>query len=312
MDLNKSPNPDSLSKFYDTLKDRLVKPNMDGLIYPGNPHEHDHGGMMDVSHPMGMDQWRHKALKCREKLKEDCCKHLIVDIYCHILPLDKEYIAGHRGQCVNDINQMLAAKNMTGLQYLQSCSDSTKAPLMEYILRSIDTIGKQYMEDAEEEVKVAQANGENVPEPEAPSPDTNDDVESQLVDVKKDTEYNDFMDKLKQKTINKIVSDVSKIINDKQQENDMTFKTPTEKPDESAVAEAVDFLQKKLWTESDDMSPAAQEAMIGMAIREATMFIMDQCFRQPMSSFSEYASRMHFGKGYIINESALDDLRAMK
>lgn len=314
--MNPDMNSDSLTQFYNNLKDRLVK-GPEGPVTPGrgpemsrpmhpHHHPHHHGGMMDVSHPAGEDLWRHKMLKCRDELKDRCCKHLILDIYCKILPLDKEYVDHHHGMCKGDVDQMLKAKNMNAVQYLTSCYESTHAPLLEYLMRSTDMIARQYMEEAEEEVKNAKENEEKVPEPETPDPESDENIQNQLVDVKSDTEYDDFIDKLKKKTINKIVSDVSKIINDKKQENEMTFTTDKE---ESPVGEAVDYLQKQLWNESQNMTPEIQEQMIGMAIREATLHQFDVCFRQPTGIFKEYASHIRLGKGYLINESAVAELK---
>lgn len=290
--------PDALSKYYDTLTQGL--PDRD------EHHHHGHHHMMDVSRPMEADAFRHKAMKCREELKNKCCKHLIVDIYTKILPLDQDFKDGHHGQCCSDVDKMLAAKGMNGVQYLKSCSDATHAPLVEYLLRSVDTIANEYFREAEEELKTAKENEEKIAEPETPDPEKDEELANQLVDVKKDTEYEDFIERLKKKTINRIVSDVSKIISDKKQEADMTFTTPDE-PEESPVGEAVDYIQKKLWNKSIDANEI-QDDIIGYAIREATMNHMDNCFRQSEASFREYASRIRLGKGYLITESTVQEL----
>ena len=73
------------------------------------------------------------------------------------------------------------------------------------------------MEEAKEELKDAQENGEDVVAPTTPDPETDDEIQNQLVDIKDDTEYDSFVDTLKKKTIDKIVSDVTKIINDKKE-----------------------------------------------------------------------------------------------
>lgn len=289
--------PDALSKYYDTLTQGL--PDRD-------EHHHGHHHMMDVSRPMEADAFRHKAMKCREELKDKCCKHLIVDIYTKILPLDQDFKDGHHGQCCSDVDKMLAAKGMNGVQYLKSCSDATHAPLVEYLLRSVDTIANEYFREAEEELKTAKENEEKIAEPETPDPEKDEELANQLVDVKKDTEYEDFIERLKKKTINRIVSDVSKIISDKKQEADMTFTTPDE-PEESPVGEAVDYIHKKLWNKSIDANEI-QDDIIGYAIREATMNHMDNCFRQPEASFREYASRIRLGHGYLITEAAVQEL----
>ena len=246
-------------------------------------------------------------------LKDKCRKHIILDIYCKILPLDKEYIDGHHGQMCNDVDCMLDKKGMSATQYLTSCYESTNAPLLEFILRSTDAIGKSYMEAAEETLKNAQENDAKLTDPK--EPDTEDeDVKGQLVDIKKDPEYESFIDKLKQKTINKIVSDVSKIIADKKEEKEMTFDTDpapidAEVAEESAVGVGMNYLQKNLWNEKKEFDESKQEEMIGMAIREATQHQFDVVFKQPMAEFREFVSMIRFGKGIVINENAVNHFR---
>ena len=297
MDINGN-NPGLLGQYYDDLKNE-----MHGK-HSGRPND---GGMIDVSHPIGQDTFLHKAMKCRDELKDKCAKRIIVDIYTKILPLDKDYIDGHHGKCCDDVDKMLDDKKMTGIQYLKSCSNATKAPLVEYILRSLDTIANNYYQEAKDEMEDAKENQEKVPEPETPDPEQDDEIASQLVDIKKDTEYEDFIEKLKKKTINRIVADVSKIITDKKEESNMEFKTP-EKEEESPVAEAVDYINKQLWKENKNLD-SIQDDVIAYAIREATLNQMDLCFKQPYSSFREYASRIRMGKGYLITENAVNELR---
>lgn len=295
--------PGLLGQFYDDRKQEMRGEGPQGHDGPHGDH-----GMMDVSHSMGKDLFLHKLMKCRDKLKDKCAKHLIIDIYTKILPLDKEYIDGHHGKCCDDVDKMLAAKKMDGLQYLKSCSDATKAPLLEYLLRSIDTIANEYYREEKEEMEEAEKNQEKVPEPETPEPEEDDAIANQLVDVKKDTEYEDFIEKLKKKTINRIVSDVSKIIMDKKEDAQMQFTTNDTPEEESPVGEAVDYIQKQLWKESQDLSPI-QDDIVGYAIREATLRQMNLCFKQPDSLFQEYASRVRMGKGYVITEQAVQELQ---
>ena len=87
----------------------------------------------------------------------------------------------------------------------------------------------------------------------------------------------------------------------------MEFKTP-EKEEESPVAEAVDYINKQLWKENKNLD-SIQDDVIAYAIREATLNQMDLCFKQPYSSFREYASRIRMGKGYLITENAVNELR---
>jgi hypothetical protein len=232
---------------------------------------------------------------------------MLVDVYCKIIPLDDEYVAGHHGQMQADVDGMLASKGMTASQYLTSCYESTKAPLVEFILRSTDLIGRQYMEEADATLKDAQENEINIPEPKDIDPEDKK-IEDQIVDIKEDPEYETFIDKLKKKTIDKIVNDVSKIINDKKEEKKMTFDTASESSMESVVTIGMDYLQKKLWENSQDLTESQQEEMIGLAIREATLNEMDLVFNMG-GSINEYATRIRFGRGYVINESAVTVLK---
>lgn len=304
-DENKTPGT-GLTQFYDNLKGDLAKNSM-----PGDPHMMrvaPGGGNRMINHP-GALAWRQMAVKNSEQLKDDCRKHILLDIYCKILPLDDDYKCGHHGQMAGDIDAMLANKGCTASQYLTSAYESTHAPLLEFVIRATNKIGAIYMEAANDKLKDAQENDVELPPPEAPSVD-DEEVANQLVDVKKDTEYENFLDKLKEKTVNKIVSDVSKIIAGKKEEKDMTFSTTPiadqEAATESTVSVGVNYIQKRLLQENvDQLSEAAQDDLIGMAIREATLNEMDTVFKIPGSSFREFATRIRMGHGSIITESAI-------
>lgn len=299
-----------LTQFYDDLKNKLDQPAAqvpNAIRVGGNP-------VNGISQTPGAVAWRRKALGECDRLKNDCRKHILLDIYCKILPLDDDYVCGHHGQMKSDIDSMLNNKGMDATKYLTSCYEATHAPLVEFILRSTDMIGRQFMEEADETLKDAQKNDLEVPPPEADI--DSKEVEDQLVDVKNDSEYETFIDKLKEKTVNKIVNDVSKIINSKKEEKDMTFdpkpeadtSAPTGGDDapamESTVLAGLNYLEKKLMKEHVEVDPDTQEDMIGMAIREATLNQIDLVFRQPNSDFRSFSSRMNFGRGYVINEAA--------
>lgn len=282
-------NPE-LTKIYDDIKNDSIVPIKPKSLQIG---------------PAGLDAspaalaWRNKSAHNAECLKDDCRKHLIIDIYCKILPLDKEWIDGHRKQVCCDVDKMLANKDMDATQYLKSAYNATNAPLVEYLLRSTDMIGRTYMEEQEEVLKDAQDKNIEVPEPEQPT--TNDeDIENSLVDIKSDTEYEDFVDQLKQKTVNKIVNDISKIIEDKKDENSMTLET------ESVVAVTMDYIQKHNW--GSELTEAENDELIGMAIREATLHEFDLVFNQPIT-FNECATRIRTGKGAVVNETSLKEIK---
>ena len=290
-----------LSQFYDNLKSKLddgpmSNPNMMRVGGPGS----------GLNNPLA-SVYRTKTVAERDKLSDECCKHILVDVYCHIVPLDADYVLGHQRQMKQDVSSMLANKGMTATQYLTSAYEATHAPLLEFILRSTGNIGRKFMEEATEKMKDAQENDIEVPAPEAPSVE-DEDVEGQLVDIKKDTEYETFVDELKNKTVKKIIKDVTDIINNEKEESDMTFNpkpvSDIEAATESTTSIALDYLQKKLITEGVEIDADLQEEMIGMAIRESTLHQFDVVFNQPRSELKDFASRIKFGRGVLINESA--------
>lgn len=272
----------SLTSFYNDLKKGFDKPI----------RNHNNFAVSDVD-------FKKKVVANCAKLKDDCRKRIIIDIYCKILPLDDEFKKGHMGIIKQDVDNMLKCKDMTPTQYFMSAAESTGAPLTKFIINATDLIGKQYMEAAEEEAKAAKENEMDLAEPEAPSVDEPE-VDSQLVDVTSDMEYENFIDELKKKTIDKIVNDVSAIITKDSETDDMKF----EPAQESTTIMAFDHIQKKLWNESADT-----EEMLGMAIREATLNQMDLVFNMKGSAFNEYASRVRFGKAYVITEAAINSLK---
>lgn len=182
------------------------------FINPQSPHS-----MMHHNH-----RWhKHLNHEC-DRLKDHCCKHILLDIYCKILPLDNDYVRTHTRQMQGDINNFLNDKGMDGYQYITSCKEKTNAPLLEYILRSTDNVGKRYVEEVNEEDMENKKHGVSLPPKEAEA-DDDDDVDDEIIDVKNDAEYKSFVNTLKKKTMNKIVDDVSTLINNKKDEKNMKF-----------------------------------------------------------------------------------------
>lgn len=245
-------------------------------------------------------------------LKDRCYKHILLDLYCKIVPLDTDFVNGNMRLMGADVDNMLKSKSMTPTQYMVACSESTKAPLFKFIINSVNEIGGKFFEDSQAAVNDAKSKGMDIPVPEAPEDPTDDeDVKNQLIDIESDTEYDTFVDALKKKTIDKIVDDVTKIINDKQEESDMTFDPnpqPTVNPElESTTSVGMDYLQYRLLKEGVDAS-SITENILGYAIREATLNQIDLAAKIPGSSFKEFATRIRFGKGMIINETAVQSL----
>ena len=285
----------SLGSIYDSIKDN-TQINSNPLI---------------GSTPKG-DSLKLALIKKGNSLKDNCYKHILLDIYCKILPLDQEYVDGHMGQMSDDIDSMLKSKDMGPTQYITACHESTKAPLLDFIISSVNKMGKTFVEEAEKKIEDANKEGYDIPIPEVPEdPTTDENINDQIVDVTNDTEYDAFVDTLKKKTIDKIVSDVTKIINDKDEDSNMTF-DPKSMADiqesvESTTSLGINYLQKKLIKENVDVSNITEELM-GYAIRESTLNQFNIVFKQQGGTFKEFASRIKYGKGMIINESAVESI----
>lgn len=300
----KESGPTDLNQLYDELQAGLNKrPDQSPLMNVGNGTS-----PISIEHP-GAAAWRSMASRECEKLKEDCRKHIILDIYCKILPLDNDYKDANMGQMVGDVNSMLAAKNMSATQYLTSASEQTKAPLVEYVLRMTDLIGKQFMEEANETLNDAQEKGIPLPAPEAPDTD-DEEVAGQLVDIKSDMDYQSFVKAMQDKTVKRIIDDVSKIINDKKDENEIKFDpkpsvAEQEAEMESTVSIGLNYIQSMFIKENVDISSSSYDNMMGMAMREATLNQIDRVFNIPNTSFNNFVTAVRMGRGAVINESAV-------
>lgn len=294
-----------LADFYNQLKSKLAEED--------GPAPRTIGSQIPPEHDVHGDRFHHMMMKQRDKLQDGCFKHILLDMYCKILPLDKDYVAGHMGQMSSDVDCMLKAKGMTPTQYITSASKGVGgSKLLEFVIKSVNNACQQFVEDATAEVADKQARGMDVPIPEAPADPTSDpDVNHQLVDVTKDSQYTDFIETLKKKTINKIVSDVSKIITDKKEDSSMAFNTKPiadlKEETETTTSIGLDYLQAKLMQENIDTS-SMTEALLGMAIRESTLHQFDVVFRQPGMSFQEFASAIRYNRGMIINEAAVQQI----
>lgn len=284
--------PNTLSNMYNDIKKDIVQPTAPMLHVGFGP-----GGMnKDAA------LWKHKAMTNCAALKDECRKHILVDMYCKILPLDDDFIHGHMGKMNNDIDCMLKQKGETPTQYFTSCMESCNAPFVKWLFEATEEMGNEYMKKQDEILDDGQKNNIDLPDPEAA--DTEDpEVKSQLVDIESDMQYDNFIEILKKKTIDKIVDDVSDIIAGEKEDKDMSF-DPVQ---ESTVGVAMDYIQKKVWNES--INPEHQEDMIALAIRESTLHEFDCVFNLPGASFKEYASKIRLGKSYLITEEALNELK---
>ena len=246
--------------------------------------------------------FRNKAVLESERLREECYRHLLLDIYMKILPFDDGYADGVRGQCKQDVDGFLADKKMTGEDYFKSAYAETKAPLLEYIIRSVGNIGKIYMETAKEIYDEASDAGVDI-EPYSPA---EEDVENMTVAIKGDMEYEDFVDRLKKKTIKKIVDDVSKLIVDKKSEAEMVF-APKENAriTDSAFTVAFEYITESFIKAQVEL-PTNNDELIGLAIRESTLNVIDCVFEQQGKNIKHFARKVRLGNGVLVNKGLLN------
>ena len=271
-----------LSTFYTNLKKSLADPNPIAVPAPTD------------------NMVMHKMIDNRDKLKDDCCKHLVLNLYCKVLPLDQDWIRGNMGQMQNDVNSMLAKRNMNGIQYMTACKESTKAPMFEFVLRSVDLIGSTYMEEAkseaEEEKKIT---GKNTMPKDA---DVNS-VKDMTKDIEEDTEVKAATEAIKEKTKNQIVEDVSKTIINSKNDDSMEFRTKNE----SAFNTAMEYFQGRLARANVEITESADmEEMIGMCIREATWYEINRAFNQIPVDFKKYADSINMGSGIVVNTESVN------
>ena len=274
--------PKSLSQYYDDIKSGVGR---DELSLGPNAQ------IVDISKIGAKDKWNTLVQQKATDLKDKCRKRLIIDIYTKILPLDDEYKDRNKGVMNHDVDSMLATKDMTPTQYFTTAYQNTKAPLLEFVLRATDNIARSYIEEADEIFKKAEEDKVN-----PVVPDT-DEVEEQIVEVEKDAEYEDFVNNLKKKTVNKIVDDISDLINDKKEGEEISFEP---KQESSTVGICMNYLQKQ-YMESEDVD---NDMMIAEAIRESTLNQMDFIFKFPNREIKLFESMIRYGNGYVINESA--------
>jgi len=276
----------SLTDMYQDIKSRLYQGNNSPEARRFNP-----------------GKFQATTIQSADKLTNDCAKHIIVDIYCHILPFDRNAngtIDGVSQKDLNsDIDKMLATKGTSPIQYLKSCYEKTKAPLVEFMINSTDIMRKTYMESAEEVGKDAEEKNLDVDPPEGSTED--EQIASQLVDVEGDVDYTNFIDQLKQRTIDRIVNDITDIINDKKEDANMVFQ-PQSEMTESVVGCGMDYLIKEVGPKLNGITETVRDQIMGYAIREAAMYEMNDALQ--MNRIGEnILTNLKLGHGILINES---------
>lgn len=210
-----------------------------------------------------------------------------------------------------DVDNMLSNKDMTATQYFQDAYKRTNAPLLEYILRSTKNIGKKFVEETEETLSDAKEKGIELEAPEAdteaitdPEADVeNEETDNMLAPIENDMEYEEFIKRLEQKTIDTIVSNVTEIINNSKKDSDMEFKTEST----NTVAVGLDYIQYRFMKEGVECNSNNLDEMMGYAIREATLNELDRVFNMNVSN-SVFAQNIRLGHGAVIAESAVQSL----
>ena len=282
--------PNALSNIYNNLKTAISDTQSQAPIAAPTDH-----------------MFHHNLIKKRDGLQNDCCKHIILDLYCKTLPLDGDWICKNMGTMNQDVDSMLSKRNMNAVQYMTACKEATKAPLLEFVLRSTELIGSSYMEEATDEAKKEKSITGKNPNPKDVS--INDQqVKDMIVDIKQDPEFKSFMDKLKKKTVDKIVDNVSKFIIDKNEDKNMRFDPKSAATTESAFNTAMNYFQTRLIREGVEITDTEDmETMIGMCIREATMYEINRVFNQVPLDFRRYVESIDMGSGIIVNTNSVNE-----
>lgn len=276
----------TLSQYYDNLKNEIKQDGIKSTFQSDN--------VVDISKPNGVMQWNNIIKRNSDNIRDNCRKRIILDIYSNILPLDDEYKNRNSSIMIKDVDNMLQNKGIDATEYLRSSYESTKAPLLEFILRSTDNIAKAYIEEADKAFNDAKENNMN-----PTIPDT-EEIENQLIDVKKDSEYENFISELKKKTVDKIVNDISDLINDKKEEDKITFDPSKPAMEKTTVSVCMDYMQKYVKEDTQ----VDKDLMIALAIRESTLNQIDVVFKQSdIHNIRIFESKIFYNKGYVINES---------
>ena len=170
------------------------------------------------------DRWREKLNKHCDSLKDKFCRHILVDMYCKIIPLDHDYVCKHQQRMANDIDDFLANKGMTSYQYLTAAKENTKAPLIDFILREADRTAKEYYERCCKKIREDKKKGINRYAEEA-NTDFNT-MQAYTIGVRENPEYIEAAKLLYEKTLKNAVSDVKEIVDSKDQYPDENKQDP--------------------------------------------------------------------------------------
>lgn len=280
--------------------------------------------------------WRKKINHHCDKVKDRCCKHIILDIYCKTLPLDHDYVCKNKRMLSDDIDVFLDKKKMAPYQYLTAAKQATDAPLLKHLLDETDLVSRNYYERAYKEALDNQRKNIMV-NPQEPS-------NGDLVDVSQDSKYNQFIENLKEQTRDKIVKDVTNLIKNSNDGEELEFKPgdgdipnqnvmkkksqqefapevydneKNSNPDgivdmddikkESVLLQCMDYGSRKFIKENIEMNSKMNEEMIGLAIRESTLWNIDRVFKlkNHEAELNNLQTNLFLNKGIVFNKENL-------
>ena len=319
----------SLTQFYnDIKKNPEMADRMSPTILPGEPTP-------------ARERYMSAVHNFAHGLKDDCAKHIILHVYCHMNPLDKDYIDTNKPKMAGDVDNMLASKGMSSTAYLTSCGEKTKAPVLEFVNRSLDFIAQDYIERMVAQYDEADELGVELPPPTV-APTTDDPaVRSQLGEITSDDQLDSALDKIRAQTRSQIVDNISKLIIDKKNEKDMTFSPEEDNTDakaaarqaldkqnnqqqaqqqpqqqqaqpapqsESAMQVCMNFIAQHQIMENVHPDKKMQDYLMTMAIRECTLYEMDKVFAQ-VDRFDEspFIESIERGNGVVVNEVSITE-----
>lgn len=193
-----------------------------------------------------------------------------------------------------DIDLFLKGKDIGAYQYLKSAKENTNSPYIEMILNHIDDVVKQYKEEAEEELKQDVIVTKDIPDPE--------DIPEKNKDIKDDIETKSFIDDLRKKTINTIVSQVTKIINDSKETNNMNFSINTNEK-VNMIEECINWMTESALRDGKEFK--LNDDILELAIRECVMHEFDVLFKFESSNNDQFVKKIRNNKASILNESSM-------
>jgi len=282
----------TLTNFYQSLKTNINSPDGDNIPPSGT---------------IPSDQATPRSIAAQgDKLADDGARHVLVQTYGNMLPHDKSWVQGNQGVVQSDVDKFLLSKQQSPMQYLRSCKEATKAPFLDLLINYCEALSREYVDNANQIVREAYEAGIVIPIPEA---NFNDEAPTaQTVDLGKDMEYTEFLDRMRSQTKAQIIEDVTGVINSEKKSDDLRF-NPQPKT-ETGIPEILESVHYKIAKNNINIEEASNydsinENIMGLAIREATLNILDATFLQEQTGVKDLINRIAYNKGVIVNESTV-------